>query len=53
MLTPKNDENDAKAVRRYIEGTNVGVRVGRVESEAANVIAKINADLLVLPTMRR
>ena len=29
-----------------IEGADVGVRVVRVESEAANVIAKINADLL-------
>jgi hypothetical protein len=29
-----------------VEGANVGVRVVRVESEAANVIAKINADLL-------
>ena len=31
---------------REIEQANVGVRVVRVESEAANVIAKINADLL-------
>jgi hypothetical protein len=31
---------------REVEGANVGVRVVRVESEAANVIAKINADLL-------
>jgi len=29
-----------------IEGAGVGVRVVRVESEAANVIARINADLL-------
>jgi hypothetical protein len=29
-----------------VEGADVGVRVVRVESEAANVIAKINADLL-------
>ena len=29
-----------------VEGANVGVRVVRVESEAANVIAKINADLV-------
>lgn len=29
-----------------IEGAGVGVRVLRVESEAANTIAKINADLL-------
>lgn len=31
---------------REVEGANVGVRVVRVESEAANDIAKINADLL-------
>jgi hypothetical protein len=31
---------------REIEGADVGVRVVRVESEDANVIAKINADLL-------
>jgi hypothetical protein len=31
---------------REIEQAPVGVRVVRVESEAANVIAKINADLL-------
>ncbi len=31
---------------RQIEEAGVGVRVVRVESEAANVIAKINADLL-------
>jgi hypothetical protein len=31
---------------REIEQANVGVRVVRVESDAANVIAKINADLL-------
>src|SRR3990172_1348217 len=29
-----------------VEGAGVGVRVVRVESEAANTIAKINADLL-------
>jgi len=29
-----------------VEDAGVGVRVVRVESEAANVIAKINADLL-------
>jgi hypothetical protein len=33
-----------------VEGANVGVRVVRVESEAANVIAKINADLLGVAT---
>ncbi len=33
-----------------IEQANVGVRVVRVESEAANVIAKINADLLGVTT---
>jgi hypothetical protein len=31
---------------RAVEEANVGVRVVRVESEAANTIAKINADLL-------
>src|SRR5438270_1225722 len=31
---------------RDVEGASVGVRVIRVESEAANTIAKINADLL-------
>src|SRR5437667_214763 len=31
---------------REVEAADVGVRVVRVESEAANVIAKINADLL-------
>lgn len=31
---------------RQVEGADVGVRVVRVESEAANVIAKINAELL-------
>ena len=31
---------------REVEGAGVGVRVVRVESEAANTIAKINADLL-------
>ena len=29
-----------------VEGADVGIRVVRVESETANVIAKINADLL-------
>jgi hypothetical protein len=32
-----------------VEGAGVGVRVIRVESEAANTIAKINADLLGTP----
>jgi hypothetical protein len=31
---------------REVEGAGVGVRVLRVESEAANTIAKINAELL-------
>lgn len=31
---------------RDVEGASVGVRVVRVESDAANTIAKINADLL-------
>ena len=34
------------AAIREVEGAADGVRVVRVESEAANVIAKINADLL-------
>jgi hypothetical protein len=34
------------AAVREVESANVGVRVVRVESEAANVVAKINADLL-------
>lgn len=33
---------------REVEQATVGVRVLRVESEAANVIAKINADLLTV-----
>jgi hypothetical protein len=31
---------------REVEGAQVGVRVIRVESDAANIIAKINAELL-------
>jgi hypothetical protein len=34
------------AAIREVESADVGVRVARVESEAANVIAKINANLL-------
>jgi len=34
------------AAVREVEGAKAGVRVVRVESETANVIAKINADLL-------
>jgi hypothetical protein len=34
------------AAIREVERADVGVRVVRVESEAANVIAKINAELL-------
>ncbi len=33
-----------------VEGAALGVRVVRVESETANVIAKINADLLGVAT---
>lgn len=36
------------AAIREVEGAVAGVRVLRVESETANVIAKINADLLGL-----
>jgi hypothetical protein len=32
-----------------VEGADMGVRVVRVESEAANTIAKINAELLGIP----
>lgn len=35
---------------RDVENATPGVRVVRVESEAANVIAKINADLLTVVT---
>ncbi len=35
---------------RDVEEASVGVRVVRVESEAANVITKINADLLGVAT---
>jgi hypothetical protein len=35
-----------------VEGAGVGVRVIRVESEVANTIAKINADLLGAPEIR-
>jgi hypothetical protein len=39
------------AAIREVEGADVGVRVVRVESDAANVIAKINADLLGVTTL--
>jgi hypothetical protein len=35
---------------REVEGAGAGVRVVRVESEAANTIAKINAELLGVAT---
>jgi hypothetical protein len=35
---------------REVEESSAGVRVVRVESDAANVIAKINADLLGVAT---
>jgi hypothetical protein len=35
-----------------VEGAGIGLRVVRVESEAANTIAKINADLLGVGTGR-
>jgi hypothetical protein len=35
-----------KTAIKEVESADVGVRVLRVESETANVIAKINADLL-------
>jgi hypothetical protein len=37
------------AAIRQVEGAGVGVRVVRVESEIANTIAKINAELLGMP----
>src|SRR5438874_12686494 len=37
-----------KSAIRDVESANVGVRVIRVESDVANTIAKINADLLGL-----
>ena len=42
---PTLREAVATAIRE-VERARVGVRIVRVESEAANVIAKINADLL-------
>ena len=42
---PTLREAITRAVRE-VESADIGVRVVRVESEAANVIAKINADLL-------
>jgi hypothetical protein len=36
----------------HVEGANVGVRVVRVESEAANTIAQINAALLGVPAAK-
>ena len=42
---PKLREAITSAIRE-VEGAGVGVRVVRVESEAANIIAKINAELL-------
>jgi hypothetical protein len=41
------------AAIREVEGAGAGVRVVRVETEAANVIARINADLLGLTIGRR
>jgi len=35
-----------------VEGAGAGVRVVRVESESANTIAKINAELLGVPSGR-
>lgn len=42
---PNLREAIASAIRD-VEGAQVGVRVVRVESDAANTIAKINAELL-------
>ena len=43
-------EDAVTSAIREVEGTDVGVSVLRVESEAANVIAKVNADLLGVAT---
>ncbi|MFV2069494.1 MAG: hypothetical protein ACC645_21220 [Pirellulales bacterium] len=42
----KSLQDAVKSAIRQVEDANVGVRVVRVESDAANTIAKINADLL-------
>jgi len=42
----KNLQHAITSAIQQVEGASAGVRVIRVESEAANTIAKINADLL-------
>jgi hypothetical protein len=42
----KNLQDAITSAIQQVEGASAGVRVIRVESEAANTIAKINADLL-------
>ena len=42
----KNLQEAVSSAILDVEGASAGVRVIRVESEAANTIAKINADLL-------
>lgn len=38
---------------RDVEGANVGVRVVRIESDSANTIAKLNADLVGISTLMK
>jgi hypothetical protein len=50
------DRSLERAIRSAIadiEGSGTGVRVVRVESEAANTIAKINASLLGVPSANK
>jgi hypothetical protein len=42
----KNLQDAITSAIQQVEGASAGIRVIRVESEAANTIAKINADLL-------
>jgi len=39
-------EDAVNSAIKQVEGAGVGIRVVRVESSTANIIAKINADLL-------
>ena len=48
---PSLDEAIA-GVTQDVEGAGVGVRVVRVESEAANIVARINVRLLGAPALR-
>ncbi|ETW98187.1 MAG: hypothetical protein ETSY1_19860 [Candidatus Entotheonella factor] len=44
--TASSLQNAVTSAINQVEGSGLGVRVVRVETEAANTIAKINADLL-------